>query len=248
LSRDIHILRADRLDCRLTPHRWVFEESHAAEIDEFWRARTRENAALYDGRVLLASRVATRVDSEGRTALAMSLFETRFSRFLAWREFGFPDQSIFNCFAMPALRSAEGAFLVGEMGRRHSSPGLLYFPCGTPDPADVLADGSVDLDGSLRRELAEETGLSVGEGALAPGWTIVFEKQRVACVKIIDSGDPADAILARVEDFLARESDPELAGAHMIGRRDQLDDPRFPPFMTAFLGAAIPAGRSGAAK
>lgn len=238
---DIRIFRIDRLDCRVVDHRWAFEETRTDEIDAFWRRRVAANPALYDGRVLLANHVERREDENGRATLHIRLFETRFSRFLAWRDFGFPDTGVHNCFAMAALRSRDGAFLLGEMGASHSSAGQLYFPAGTPDPSDVLPDGRVDMEGSLTRELAEETGLDAAEGTLPAGWTVVFEGRRVACIKTLESRETSAAILRRVQEFLAGETEPELSGAHMISRRDQLADARIPPFMTAFLDAALAA-------
>ena len=234
MSRIARVATADRLDCRLVEHRWAFAERRAEEIDRFWRARVSANPALYDGPVLLARRVDERVDAQGQATLFMDMFETRFSRFLAWRDFDFPDADVFNCFAMPAVRSADGAFLVGEMNATHSSAGALYFPAGTPDPSDLRGQ-EVDLIGSLVRELAEEAGLSAGEGVMVPGWTLVYDRQRLACMKIIDHPASAADILHRVRSFLAREDNPELSGAQMISRHDQLADPRLPPFMTAFL-------------
>lgn len=234
------VMAVDRLDCRLVAYRWRFGETRADEIDRHWAESRRANPSLYDGRVLLACRVEERADASGARALSMDLFETRFSRFLAWRDLGFPDETIYNCFSMAAVRALNGGFLVGEMNRRHSSAGALYFPAGTPDPADIVDDGRVDLEGSLARELAEEAGLDARRGARAPGWTVVFDRQRIACMKVIDWPEPEAALLAQVKAFLAREENPELADAHLIGRRASLTDPRLPAFMTAFLGQALP--------
>lgn len=230
----------DRLDCRLVAHRWAFAEAEAARIDRHWAGRRAGNPALYDGPVLLACRAAIETES-GARVLRLDAFETSFSRFLAWRDFGWPDASVYNFFAMAALRSSDGAYLLGEMGPDHSAAGQRYFPAGTPDPADVIAGGAVDLAGSLRRELGEETGLPAAEGVAAQGWTIVFDRQRVACIRRIDWPAPAEAIRARVRAFLASEAKPELSDAHMLapGRHD---DPRLPGFMTAFLARAAETG------
>jgi 8-oxo-dGTP pyrophosphatase MutT (NUDIX family) len=234
------LAQVDRLDCRLTPHRWDFAEAEAVRIEAHWAARRARIPSMYDGPVLLAHRAAIE-DAAGARVLRVEAFETRFSRFLAWREFGWPDTSVFNFFAMPVLRSSDGAWLVGEMGPDHSAAGQLYFPGGTPDPGDVTEDGRVDLFGSLARELAEETGLPADEGAIAPGWTVVFDRQRVACLRRIDWPAPAAAIRARVRRFLDGEARPELAGVHMLaaGRHD---DPRLPAFVTAFLARAAETG------
>jgi hypothetical protein len=229
-----------RIDCRLVPHRWLYAEAAAARMDAHWAAQQAQNPAIYDGPVLLACR-AEMTGDEGARVLAIDAFQTSFSRFLAWRDFGWPDKSVFNHFAMPAVRSSDGAWLVGEMGSDHSSAGRRYFPCGTPDLSDVTAEGAVDLLGSLRRELHEETGLAAAEGREAADWTVVFENQRIACIKRIDWPAPAGALQARVRGFLAAEAAPELADVHMLAPGVN-DDPRLPAFMAAFLARAAETG------
>ena len=99
--------------------------------------------------------------------------ETDFASLLAWRDWGFPDKSIRNCFPMAALRAADGAFLVGVMGPHTANAGHVYFPAGTPDPDDIVGD-TVDLSGGVMRELTEETGLTGADVAVeSAGITLV---------------------------------------------------------------------------
>ena len=235
----LEILEVDRLECGFVDHRWDFAEERAAMIERHWEERRRANPALYDGLVLLACRVSRAIGEDGARILRVSLFETRFSRFLIWRDLGWPDTSVYNCFSMPAVRARDGAYLVGEMGPRHSFAGQLYFPCGTPDPSDIVADGRVDLSGSLERELAEETGLDVAEARSAPNWTVIIDRQYVACIKRLDFDAPSQALAAKVRAFLAAERAPELADAHMIASPQALLDARLPAFMVAYLTRAL---------
>jgi hypothetical protein len=231
---DVRILEMDRLDCRVVPHEWEFELRSRNEIEAHWAERKALNPALYDGPVLLACRAEPHIEPDGERVLRVDFFEVGFSRFLAWRDFGFPDRKVYNCFSMPALRTADGAFLLGEMGPNHSCAGKLYFPAGTPDRSDIF-DGRVDLDGSVIRELAEETGIRVDRDAFSPGWRVVFESQRIACMKIIDWPARSFDVEAEVARHISSETAPELARGYMLDRRDQLADPRLPAFMTAFL-------------
>jgi 8-oxo-dGTP pyrophosphatase MutT (NUDIX family) len=230
----------DRLDCRLVQHDWAFAQREAQRIERHWAARRAVSPALYDGPVLLASRVAIETEN-GRRVLKIEAFETRFSLFLAWRDFGWPDRSVFNCFSAPAVRSSDGAYLLGEMAPGHSAEGQRYFPAGTPDPDDVAADGSVDLLGNLWRELREETGLDAAEGVAADGFTVISDRQRIACVKRIDWPAPAQEIVARVRAFLAAEAEPELCDVHFLAP-GRYDDPRLPSFVSAFLAQAAETG------
>ena len=99
------------------------------------------------------------IRSSRRTASAPSYFETDFASFLAWRDWGFPDSDVFNGFGMGALRCADGAFVMGEMGHHTANAGRIYFPSGTPDLDDLSGD-TVDIAGSVAREVEEETGLT----------------------------------------------------------------------------------------
>jgi 8-oxo-dGTP pyrophosphatase MutT (NUDIX family) len=237
---DATITEVDRLDGALATHDWSFDRERGAEIDAHWRASLIANPALYDGKVLMSHGLEERRSGNERL-LSIDFFETRFSRLLAWRDFGWPEAGgARNCFAMAALRCADGAFLLGEMNTGHSAAGRLYFPCGTPDLSDVTADRRVDLYASLRREFMEETGLEIEEGTVAWDWRVVTQGRRVACMKLVDWPRSAAETKARARAFLAREAAPELADVHMISRRDQLAPARLPDFMASFLATLLP--------
>jgi hypothetical protein len=145
------ILRITTLDLKVKPFAWPFAGERRAEIDAHFAGKQREKPALWNGRVLLGRNTVRSGEH-----LAADFFETDFASGLAWRDWGFPDRGIFNGFGMGALRSSDGAFLLGEMADHTSNAGRIYFPAGTPDPDDVK-DGALDLAGSIVREIAEET-------------------------------------------------------------------------------------------
>ena len=76
---------------------------------------------------------------------------------------------MFNGFGMGALRCSDGAFALGEMGQQNANAGRIYFPSGTPDPSDV-SDGTLDIAGSVAREIEEETGLTPADYRADPHW------------------------------------------------------------------------------
>ncbi len=220
--------RVEAVDCRLDDRPWAWAEAEAARIDAHWATLVARKPALYDGAVLLMH--SGRVD--GSVFRGSYLF-TRFSRFMAWRDFGSPDRSIRNGFAMAALRSADGAWLLGEMGAHTANAGQVYFPSGTPDPSDIR-DGRVDLAGSVARELEEETGLSAAEARFEPAWTIVEAGQKVAFLQTVTVDADADALRARIHDFLTRDPQPELARIHIARSRADIT-PAMPDFVAGFL-------------
>jgi hypothetical protein len=129
--------------------------------------------------------------------------------------------------------SADGAVLLGLMSERTVNAGRLYFFCGTPDLNDV-ADGRVDLDFSVRRELKEESGLDIADVDAEPGWTTVIEPARIAHIKVLHSGESAETLRARMLAHLASEPHPELCDIRIVRGISDIDG-RMPRFVTAFL-------------
>jgi 8-oxo-dGTP pyrophosphatase MutT (NUDIX family) len=225
---NIRAVPVERLDLRYAPQPWPFAEERRSEIDAYFAAAKRTMPALWNGRVMLLRDAAV---ADG--AFTGAYFDTDFASMLAWRDWGFPDPSVRNCFAQGALRSADSAFLLGVMGAHTANAGKIYFPSGTPDLDDVVGE-RVDLDGSVMRELTEETGLGASDVRPAPGWHAVFAGPRIGMMKVLDSAEPAHALRARILHFLAAEPAPELADIRIVRDRRDLD-PMMPAFITAFL-------------
>lgn len=221
------VVRVDALELAFAPQPWAFAQQRRAEIDAHFE-RLRAARPLWNGRVLVLH----------RAALAGGVFrgaylETDFASFIAWRDWDFPDAAMHNCFGMGAVRGSDGAFLLGRMAAHTANAGLVYFPCGTPDPHDIDG-GRVDLDASIRRELEEETGLTPHDVTPQPGWRTVFAGARIAQIRILQAQVPAAALRDRIAAHLAREAQPELAEICIV--RSPADfDPRMPLFVQAFL-------------
>jgi 8-oxo-dGTP pyrophosphatase MutT (NUDIX family) len=212
---------------------WHFEQDRADEIDAHWQKRVADNPHLFNGRVLLMQ-TAEIIERRGQRCLNGTSFLANYKSFIAWRDFGFPDPSIFNVFAMAALRSADGAFLLGEMGPTTASAGRIYFPAGTPDEND-LKDGTIDFEGSVLRELKEETGLSQNDVRLDPDWSVVFQGPYIACMKTIRSALTAAELVTRVDAFLAQEAAPELARLKPVFSPADLEPDHMPEFVRAYM-------------
>ena len=228
------IINARDIDFSVEPYEWPFASDEAGRIETHWNALLRDRPALYNGRVFLSHSI----ESDGVTVRGKA-FETDFSNFLAWRDFGFPDAYVCNCFSMAALRSADGAWLMGIMSDHTSNAGKIYFPAGTPDPGDVL-EGKIDFAGSAIRELREETGLDASTLQVAPDWSVILYGPRVGCMKIINCHDDAKTICERVDDFLARDRQPELKGLYAVRTRADLKPVRMPDFIVHWLEAVLP--------
>lgn len=222
------------VEARLMPEEWPWARRNRDLIDAHWDRLRRDNPAYYNGRVLVRRQQTLR---EGRLALAY--VETDYASFLTFRDRGFPDPTAGNAFAMAALRTADHAFLLGRMADHTANAGKIYFPAGTPEPKDVRADGTVDLAGSVLRELTEETGLTAAQVELTDRWVAVFAGARTALMQEVRVPKPAEAARAEILAFIAREAEPELCDIRIVRRPDDLDPDAMPPFMQAYLRFAL---------
>lgn len=224
----IEITPIDRLEFSFAPLRWEFARDRRAEIDAHFAAARREKPAMFNGQVLLLRDWA--IDAG---VLRGTFFAIDFASLLAWQDFGHPDAQAINCFAMGALRGADGALLLGVMGSHTANAGQIYFPAGTPDLSDIVGD-RVDLDASVWREVAEETGLTPRDLVADPGWIAVRDGSRLALMKTMRARVDAVALRARICEHLSADSHSELADIRIVHGPDHLD-PAMPAFITAYL-------------
>ena len=222
------IRRVTTLDLKYEPWDWPFARTRRADIDAHFALKRRERPDIWNGQVLLARHPAWSGDR-----FSASYFATDFASFLAWRDWGFVDASVFNSFGMGALRCADGAFVMGEMGAHTSTAGRIYFPAGTPDPDDIVGD-RVDIAGSVTRELEEETGLTPLDYKADPHWDCVTTGAAIALIRILDVAVSAEALRARIEANLKRQKQPELSAIHLVRARADLSA-AMPRFVAAFI-------------
>ena len=222
------IHRVTALDLPVQPWSWSFAAARRADIDAHFALQQRQKPQLWNGQVLLARHP---VFADGR--LSARYFETDFASFLAWRDWGFPDAGVFNGFGMGALRSSDGAFVLGEMGPHTANAGRIYFPAGTPD-LDDIKQGAVDIPGSVAREMEEETGLTPADYRAGADWDCVVSSASIAMIRLLDVDMPGEALRARIEANLARQREPELTAIHLVRSPADLTA-AMPIFVTAFI-------------
>lgn len=213
----------ETLDLRHTGDRWPFAERERARIDAHWERIAEANPSLWNGEVLMCHSVEVE-DS----CLAARFLTTDYASFVAWRDWGWPDPSVRNCFGSAIVLSNDNALIYGKMSEKTLNPGQVYPPGGSLEPRDITADGFVDVEGSLVRELEEETGLKACD-AHSGEWLVVFEDLRLALAKILRFDRPADAIAAAADRHIAEAKEEELAGIEVIRSASQID-PRMPGF------------------
>lgn len=207
---------------------WAYADANRDRIDRHWAEATASNPKLWNGRTLICTRAQV---EQGR--FTAELVETDYASFVAWRDWRRPDETVVNCFGIPAAFSADGGLLLGVMAAWTLNAGMAYPPSGSLEPKDVRPDGTVDIFGNMRTELLEETGLDLRHAE--PGsMAAIFEGPRLAIVQRYDFS----VSFAEMEQrFIAHTVDdlhPELARIEPVWRGGAADH-RMPPYVAELI-------------
>lgn len=223
------IHRVARIALQCDDWRWPFADARRTEIDAHFSMLRRSKPKLWNGRVLLC-----REPRFSATSFDARCFETDFASFLAWRDWGHPDATVFNVFGMGALCGADGGFVLGEMASHTANAGRVYFPSGTPD-LDDIRDGAVDIDNNIRREVAEETGLTPDDYICGATACVLFGAE-IAVIQRLEAPCSADELMRRIDVNLSAQRVPEFRAMRVVrGRRDFTPD--MPDYVIAFIAA-----------
>ncbi|BCJ91368.1 hypothetical protein IZ6_21030 [Terrihabitans soli] len=219
----------DTFNCEVTDEGWPWAEKKTAAIAEYWKTAIAEKPEMFDGEVLVATEVSVE-----KSKLVAELSTVRYSALNFWTTSGFPHAGVFNLFGAGIVVTKDGAVLIGEMAPHTSNAGFSYFPCGTPDLDDVIG-GRLDVDGSILRELEEETGL--GSADLQPSeqrW-IAWDGALFCCARRCDTQLTGEEVERKVSGYLAAQQRPELARIHLVRRMDELQGLNVPAYVSALI-------------
>lgn len=212
-----NVLEIKSLDLRLEQRDWTFATQRRQDIDAHWREIASRNSALWNGRILMCQKCDV-----VNHRLIGRFFETDFASFVAWRDWGWPDRSIYNCFGSAAILSNDGAVLMGRMSAHTLNAGWIYPPGGSLEPRDLREDGEIDLLGSISKELEEETGLKVEDAELAD-LIAVSDGQRLSVAQGLKFAMDAKQINETAEQHWQTQQYPELDGLIVLRTPGQID-------------------------
>ena len=233
---DIQIISLEDVDARYEPIGWDFAEQSRSEIDAHWQKLLIDKPAMFNGKVLMQHQFNI---ENGIYRAAYTPVD--YASFTAWVRFGQPGAPRRNGFAMGALRSIDGAFLLGVMGAHTFNAGQIYFAAGMPDMSDVTEAGTVDLATSVTRELKEETGLRTDEFDVGDRWTVILAGYRCAFLKPVIVRYDAKTARQLILDRLASDTDQELSDIAIIRSISDINEEKMPLFLKAYLKSIFEA-------
>lgn len=215
---------------------WEWAAENRGKISRHWKKLTGLNPALWNGPVHMLKDDYRVLDGQ----LTGNTLRGDFASLLCWREMGWPEAAgVCNGFGSAVLVSAEGHLLMGRMAPHTANAGLVYPFGGSLDDGDVK-DGRIDLEGSIARELAEETGLAMARMKRDPGYLLVRDGARLSFCAVLRPDAPSALLRARIEAHLAAQERPEHDGIIIFRRAAFGAHHRMPGFARLILSHLLP--------
>jgi ADP-ribose pyrophosphatase YjhB (NUDIX family) len=221
------ILRVEQLLLSASDTPWPLAVENAAAIGDHFARRKAANPSFYDGEVFVLRDVWL-----GPSGIQGQFSLERFSSFLYWRDGLAHDGTTLDGFGSALVRSSEGHVLGVKASTGTLNAGRVYLPGGFIDRRDVRSDRTIDIDASIARELAEETGLDAGALRRVPGYIVARHGRH--CCFCIEFRSPlaAEDLRAHMVAGITRDRDRELTDvivirdARDLERHDVLDHAR----------------------
>ncbi|MCO5730228.1 NUDIX domain-containing protein [Rhizobium sp. SSA_523] len=215
---DGEILAVERVEMRLEPGPFAFSVREGAAIGENWARELAANPSLFNGDVLMQEEVAL---EEGVVRARAKM--TDFATILWWRRQS-PPSSGRSLVASAVPISSDGAAIIIRMAAHTANAGKICFAAGSLDASDLRADGSVDVEGSMSRELFEETGLATAQAEADPVLYATALRRRHFVFRFFRFPWTASEICERVAAHMARELEPEIDEVRAVRSPDEVTE------------------------
>ena len=226
------MLRVEAAELAVSDEPHPYEAIHAPAVDDYWRRRTAENPALFDGRILLFSRLVWR---DG--LLTGLCHRSRFATFLHWRDRE-PDGTVEHVFGHAMPVTADDALVAVRMHGSTANAGRVYFAAGSYEPEDI-SDGRVDVRANMLREVGEETGIDLSPLDIDSTLHAWSSNGRTTLVRRFRLDQSAEALCRKVANHVAAETDPEIVEAVVLRREGPAPEglaPHMPPLLRWHFG------------
>ena len=214
---------------------WPFASQEESAIRRHWVRRSAENPKFFNGGVYIMISGGLRQGYlEGRLAA------TDFAASLYWRETGYRDRTVVDCFGSAIFLGSDGALIYGRQSPGNINAGMLYPPGGFIDRRDVGNCGAVDLEGSVAREVREEMGLDPAALSRDAGYLVTRDGPLLSIGVMYRLATPAEKFCAQANRRLANESLPELEALVALGRAADAAAHAMPSYARRIAMALLP--------
>lgn len=237
---ETRVFKAATVDLQVTEGSWPWSDRHQDAIAAHWEQRRSETPGFFNGAVHMLTGYSLSADGRFSARFVRSDFKS----FLYWRETGWCDTSVMDGFGSALILSAEGHVLLGRQSAGNLNSGLCYPPGGFIDARDVRPDRTIDLEGSVAREILEETGLAPPMISRATGYVITIAGPVLSIAAPYRSKLPGEALLREAGRHISADAESELADLLLAAPGEASAELPMPDYARALL-RHLPSLKSG---
>lgn len=210
-------------------HPWVAAQ-HSAIADN-WERDQIERPWLFNGTVLLHRGLQLENSVISGTSHRAPYAALR--QLVATMPDADANADVWHLFGSALILTADNAMLLIRMAAKTANPGKVYAPAGSLDESDI-ANGVVDVGGSILREAREETGLDLS-GAVAENRLLGWRSgSLVAVFRRFRLEETADVLVSRMREHIRTDPEQEIADVVVV-RRPEDAGPTAPPYMQVMI-------------
>jgi len=206
------VFPVSRIDLAVLPGEHPFHLRELEAARENWVKEIDANPALFDGRMVFQHRLSL---ADG--VIKGEAYITPFSTFLWWRKQR--ERGGFHLFGFAVAVSSDDAIIAIRMAPHTANPGQIYCAAGSMDEYDIV-DGRCDVEGNMRREVQEETGLDLNDAVAEPGYYGTHVNRSVTVFRVFRFPWTAEDMLRRIEAHMLVSEEDEVDGVVAIRSAD----------------------------
>jgi 8-oxo-dGTP pyrophosphatase MutT (NUDIX family) len=234
---EVRVTRVDRVDRVALRHDaspFEFPQSWRPSIESHWTRRIVELPDLFNGTIHVTT--DHRIGTGALTGICRPM---AFKDFLYWRDSGRKPEGFVDGFGSAVVRAREGHILLGRASRHTMNAGTAYFIGGFIDTRDRTPGGTIDIDGSIARELQEEAGLDAGALTRAPGYILAEEGRMLSIAIVYRSGETAETLRRNMLAHANTATEQEIEDVVVIRHPSDLDGHKIKPHAAAVARAIL---------
>lgn len=218
-------LDAVRLEVDAAEHPWQVAED--AAIAAHWAREQVERPWLFNGTTLIHR--GLRLADGAITGLS---HRAPYAALLHWVK-SQPAADVWHLFGSAVMLSSDNAMLLIRMAAKTANPGRVYAPSGSLDESDISGI-TVDLEGNMRREVREETGIDLSRTPAERQLLCWRRGGRVAIYRRFRLDQPAAVLAERMRAHIRTDPEQEIEDVVVVrGPGDA--GPAAPPHMRALI-------------
>lgn len=220
------VVPIQNIEARIEPGMHLLDRLYADKIADHWKKEVGKNPHLFNGEFYLSIGYGIK---NGRFIVTQR--RTCYATFLYWYRNKVAMPGVANVFSIAAMVCNDDKIIVGQMADHTINGGKLFLPAGSISDDDRVGT-SLDYEGCMVREVAEETGIVLEAHQGEPCYMMIEMEGMIALIKRYHLPQTSETLIKQIRSNLPHLPEQELTDVCAFSP-GELDE-RMPDFLREF--------------